>query len=319
MRILMTGAGGNLGSLLARHLLHHTNHSLNLMVHRNPLPADLASNNRVGVFKCDLSKPKTLEASCRGCDAIIHFGSVLFAPRPERHFPLTNTQNSVNMIDAAIRAGVERFILVSFPHVEGATSQDDPCIGRVDRRPVSIHAKTRLEAEKYLLRKGEETGLRAISLRPGMIYGSEVLMIEFARKLARFGLLGVWNNETPVHLLSLADFNACCQAALEKPEAVGVYPLGDDAPTTLQAFMDESCRHLGLQKPWRLPEAAFFAAAWASESMATLFGTKTPLTTDFIRIGQVPYFCDTSRMRRDLIPVLRHASFRDALFTLEKN
>ncbi|MBF0382852.1 MAG: NAD(P)-dependent oxidoreductase [Magnetococcales bacterium] len=316
MRILITGAAGNLGTLLARHLLRDTKHHLHLMIHRKTLPSDLSRHDRVKLFQCDLSQPKTLIAASRGCDAIIHFGSVLFAPRPDRHFPITNTQNAINMIDVAIQEEVDRFILVSFPHVEGPTSPEAPCRGRLDATPTSIHARTRLAAEKYLLQMSDKSGMKAISLRPGMIYGADLLMIEFARILARFRMLAVWPENTPVHLLSLSDFNLCCQAALEKPDIHGIYPLGDDDPTTLQNFMDETCSHLGLGKPRRVPGAGIQVAAWILESMATIFGTKTPLTRDFIRIGRTPYFCDTSRMKQDLLPRLTHPSFREALHTL---
>jgi len=39
MQILITGAAGNMGSLLARHLLASP-HRLRLLVHRTPLPFD---------------------------------------------------------------------------------------------------------------------------------------------------------------------------------------------------------------------------------------------------------------------------------------
>src|ERR1700724_1944533 len=51
--ILITGAAGNLGSLLARHLLAGR-HPLRLMYHRRPLPDDVARAPNVGVIQADL-------------------------------------------------------------------------------------------------------------------------------------------------------------------------------------------------------------------------------------------------------------------------
>ena len=42
--VLITGAAGNLGSILARHLLGGP-HALRLLVHRTPLPADIAASS----------------------------------------------------------------------------------------------------------------------------------------------------------------------------------------------------------------------------------------------------------------------------------
>ena len=316
MEILITGAAGNLGGMLARHLLGTPAHALRLMEHRAPVAADLRGE-RTRIVRCDLADPATLADACAGVDAVVHFAGVLFAPRPETFLPVTNFLYARHLVDAAARAGVRRFILVSFPHVEGPTSREDPCTDRQDREPASVHARTRLEAERYLFRKARETGLRAISLRPGMIYGRDVLMIAFARKLARRRLLAVWREPTPIHVLSIDDFNACCRAAIEKEGAGGIYPLGDDDPTTLQEFMDACCDRWGLPRPWRVPLWSVYAAAWGCERLAAVAGTRTPFTVDFIQIGRVPYRCDTRRMREDLLPALEHPRWREGLRIVE--
>src|SRR5712692_2520272 len=121
--ILITGAAGNLGSLLARHLIPG-GHKLRLMYHRKPLLADLASAPNVSPIQADLAKPETLPPAVAGANVIVRFAGVLFAPRPERFLPVTNTQWFSNLADAALDAKVERIILISFPHVEGPTTID---------------------------------------------------------------------------------------------------------------------------------------------------------------------------------------------------
>jgi len=308
MRILITGAAGNLGGMLSRYLLAETNHFLNLMTHEHPVDPTLNDPKRTKIYKCDLEKPGTLKEACANSEVIIHFAGLLFAPKPAEFLPTTNTVYAQHLIDAAITEEVKRFILVSFPHVEGPTSKEKPCTDRLDRKPISIHAQTRLAAEKYLFEKASGTQLRAISLRPGMIYGKDVLMISFAKKLAQRRLLGVWQENTLIHILSIDDFLSCCKAAIEKPDAKGIYPLGDDSPTTLQAFLETCCKKWDVAKPWRMPLWLIYSTAWAAETYARVFGTRTPLTADFIRIGKVPYFCDTTRMKRDLLRELKYPS-----------
>ena len=316
MRVLITGAAGNLGGMLARYLLDSSDHVLNLMVHRHPVSADLAHHGRVNVYQCDLAKPETLLEVCAVSDVVVHFAGVLFAPRPEKFLPVTNVLYTQHLVNAAIAGTVKRFILISFPHVEGPTSLDDPCTGRQDREPVSVHAKTRLAAEQYLMEKARGSGMRAISLRPGMIYGREVLMMSFANKLARKRLLGVWKKATPIHLISIDDFNACCQTAIESPNAQGIYPLGDDGPTTLQDVLDALWNHWNVRKPWRVPVWSVYLVAGMCETFAKIARTRTPFTVDFIQIGRVPYYCDTSRMKAELLPRLKYPSFKEGLSIL---
>src|SRR6185295_5398695 len=89
--ILITGAAGNLGSLLSRHLVP-TGHELRLMYHRTPLPEDVAQAANVRPVRADLSDPATLPPAVAGADVIVHFAGRLFAPRPERFLAETNTR-----------------------------------------------------------------------------------------------------------------------------------------------------------------------------------------------------------------------------------
>src|SRR2546427_8036633 len=146
MRILITGAAGNLGSLLARHLLV-SRRRLRLLVHRTPLPFDASVHANVAVCRADLDDPATLAEPCRDVDCIVHLAGVLFAPRPEKFLPRTNVGYVENLLAAARAAGVRKFILVSFPHVEGESSPERPAMGRMDGSPISVHARTRLVAE----------------------------------------------------------------------------------------------------------------------------------------------------------------------------
>lgn len=310
--ILITGAAGNLGSLLARHLLAATDARLRLMTHHRPLPADLANHPCVESFRADLGDPRTLAGRFAGCDVVIHFAGLLFQARPEKFLPVTNTTWFQNLVAAALAAGVHRVVLVSFPHVEGPTTPDRPATGRLDGTPVSVHARTRLEEERHLFARVPQP----VSLRVGMVYGRGILMIEAARWLAERRLLGVWPEPTPIQLISREDFCAATTAALLDPRATGIYHLGDEGRDTLQGFLDIACAQWHCAPPWRMRPTLIYAAAQACETWSLLFGTPAPLTRDFVDIGRVPYHGDTTRMRRELLPTLRYPTLAEGRATL---
>jgi nucleoside-diphosphate-sugar epimerase len=305
MDILITGAAGNLGSHLARHLLD-TPHRLRLLIHRQAPPEDIAKAPGTTVFRADLADPDSLAEPCRGTDCIVHFAGVLFKSRPRRFLPHTNIGFVQNLCNAAHAAGVGRFIIISFPHVEGESTPHKPAMGMMEGHPDSVHARTRLAAEKLLFNSCRDSSMTAISLRSGMVYGRDILMIDAARWLSRRHLLAVWKKPTWIHLLSLPDFLDCVQAAIEKEDAAGVYNLGDDHPLTLQDFLDRVTQHWGNRRPWRAPKWSFYAGAWGVELFATVFRTRSPITRDFIRIGMASYTSDTTRMKRELLPVLEY-------------
>lgn len=313
--VLITGAAGNLGSRLARHL-HEAGVRLKLMIHRTEPPADLASADGVEIVRADLARPETLAPAVAGVDAIVHFAGRLFAPRPERFLPETNTRWFSNLVEAAVSAGAGRIVLASFPHTEGPTTPESPATGRMDRVPASVHARTRLEAEKVLLARTEGTSTAPVVMRLGTVYGRGILMVEAGRWLARRRLLAVWREPTWYHFISTIDFLRAMEAAALRPGVRGIYLVADEKPVTIQEFLDRACDAWKLSRPWRAPLWSIYAAAQACEIFAGIFGTISPLTKDFITIGRVPHVCDTSRARRELIPDLVHPTLDSGISTL---
>ena len=104
-------------------------------------------------------------------DCIVYLAGVLFQPRPEKFIHRTNTVYVQNIVGAATAAGVKKFILVNFPHVEENTTPNDRAKGILNGQPTSLHGRTRLEAEKYLLRACDAQTMTPVILRAGVIYG----------------------------------------------------------------------------------------------------------------------------------------------------
>ena len=314
-RILITGAAGNLGSLLSRHLSAR-GCELRLMYHRTPLPPDMLAAPNVQAVRADLADPATITPAVEGAHTVVHFAGRLFAPRPETFLPDTNTRWFANLVTAAITARVGRVILASFPQVEGPTSVEHPATGRLDAHPISVHAQTRLEEERLLFARTEHSQTTPVVLRFGMIYGRGILMVEAARWLARRRLLCVWKEPTLLQLLSTADFLRASEAAIAKPGIQGIYHVGDEQPVTVQRFLDEACRVWGHPAPTRVPYPLIRAAAALCEMIATIARTPSPLTRDFVKLGRVPHWGDTRRARAELIPQLSYPTLDSGLSTL---
>lgn len=311
-RIAITGAAGNLGGLLAQGM-KDLNVNLNLLIHKKDVPNNLKEKDNVSVFKVDLANAETLHNALKGVDTIVHFAGILFKANPESFLPTTNTLYFNNLLNAAVAQSVKRIILISFPHVEGESLPDNPARGILDGDPISMHAKTRLEEEKLLFQYGDKYKFEAVSLRVGMVYGEGILMIDAGQWFARHWLLGVWKKPTYIHLISKIDFVDATIAAVLKPDIRGIYHLGDEGVQTLQQFLDDITVYKGNHKPWRMPVWMIVTAAKGFELFSSLFGTKSPLTNDFVKIGMVSYYGDTSRMRKELLPELKYKTYKDGM------
>jgi nucleoside-diphosphate-sugar epimerase len=308
--VLITGAAGNLGRLLTRHILANGRDiHLILMQHCKKIPLDITGQQGVTVRKADLARPETLDECLEGADVIVHFAGVLFKADPETFLYETNLQFFRNLVAAAKKNHVKKVILISFPHVEGPTSRYKPATGKLDAHPVSVHAQTRLEEEKHLFQEMEIP----ISLRVGMVYGKGILMVDAAEWFAKRRLLGVWKAQTEIHLISKTDFCRAVVAAITNANASGIYHVGDEGTDTLQSFLDLACGIWECPKPWRMPLWLIYVAADMFEFISRRFGTISPLTRDFIDIGRVPYYGDTTRFRKELLPELKYADIHEGV------
>jgi nucleoside-diphosphate-sugar epimerase len=310
MNVLITGAAGNLGSLLAKYILaHERGLNLILMHHQKEVPNELKNNYRTSVRSADLSKSETLYKCLDGADSIVHFAGVLFKANPEKFLPETNFQYFKNLAMVARAKKIRKVILISFPHVEGPTSRKKPAKGNLNGNPVSVHARTRLEEEKFLFSEIDNP----ISLRVGMVYGKGILMVDAAEWFAKRRLLGVWREPTEIHLISKTDFCRTVVAAIKSSSASGIYHIGDEGNDTLQSFLDLACDIWKCPRPWQMPLWLIYSAAEFFEMVSRVFKTKSPLTKDFIDIGRVSYYGDTSRFRSELLPSLKYLNINDGI------
>jgi nucleoside-diphosphate-sugar epimerase len=286
------------------------------MYHRKPIAPEIAAAPNVRCMQADLADPRTLPDVLRGVGVVVHFAGVLFAPSPERFLPETNTRWFSTLLTAALDARVGRVILTSFPQVEGPTTVEQPATGRLDREPISVHAKTRLEEERLLMERTQGTETTPVILRLGMVYGRGILMIEAARWLAVRRLLCVWPEPTLLQLISTPDFLGAVESAIFKPGVRGIYHVGDEQPVTVQRFLDEACRVWGCARPIRVPPWLIDVSASCCEAFATIARTRSPLTRDFVRLGRVPHWGDTRRTRAELLPQLVYPTLDAGLSTL---
>jgi len=167
--VLVTGATGFVGRNLCPYLVER-GHRVRALVRRT---SDHGFLDGLGVEKAwgDLRDSGAVAAAVEGCRAVIHAGAVFRFWGRREEFWATNVEGTRNVLEAARRAGVGRFVHISTiavigkPPAEGLITEETPC------RPQDAYQESKLEAERLVMRSGREWGLPVIVLRPGAIYG----------------------------------------------------------------------------------------------------------------------------------------------------
>ena len=109
MRLLIAGASGRTGRLLLERALAHGHDVTALIRDTSSRPEP---GRRLTVVVGDVLVPETLEPAVRGQDAVVS----MIAPRPRTNGRVY-VEGTRNLANAAVRAGVHRFVVVS---AEGA-------------------------------------------------------------------------------------------------------------------------------------------------------------------------------------------------------
>jgi UDP-glucose 4-epimerase len=166
MTILVTGGAGYIGSVVAETLLAAGKkvvvYDSLVRGHRAAIPP------QADFVRADLADREALAATFRRYDfeAVMHFAAFIEAGESMKtpaNFFRNNVANSLNLIEATVAAGVEKFVFSSTAAVYQAQdrplSEDDP-LG-----PAHVYGETKLMIERMLGWFGEIHGLRYAALR----------------------------------------------------------------------------------------------------------------------------------------------------------
>ncbi|KQU52274.1 NAD-dependent dehydratase [Bosea sp. Leaf344] len=165
-RILVTGASGFVGRHLVPALIR-SGHDLRLALRRpQPVPDGVEA-----VVTGELDAATEWGEALAGVDHVVHLAGLAHAGPglDEQLYERVNTRATLALADAAIRAGIRRFVyLSSIKAVTGAS--DGPVADDDEPRPTDAYGRSKRAAEQGLAQRD----LDWIALRPVLVYGTGV-------------------------------------------------------------------------------------------------------------------------------------------------
>ena len=185
MKVLLTGGTSLLGGAVAARL-HARGDDVTVFQRR---PSGLGMREVLG----DVGDRRAIDAAVEGVEVVIHAAARVTVVGPWSAFAQTNITGTVNVLDAARAAGVDRFVYVSSPSVAnaGASLVGAPA-GPAD--PDSARDNySRSKAAGELLALGADTdGFSVVAVRPHLVWGpGDTQLIGRIVERARQGRLAV--------------------------------------------------------------------------------------------------------------------------------
>ena len=241
MRILVTGAGGYLGSVLCERLLaaRHRVVALDALRHGVPSLLHLCAEPGFEFVRGDARDEALLRGLLRDADAILPLAAVVGAPACDRDPWLARSTN-LDAIRLLLRLRSPSQLVV-FPTTNsgyGARSGDLHCSEETPLEPLSLYGRTKVDAEREVL-----AAPNALTLRLATVFGPsprmrlDLLVNHFVLAAVTDGYLVVFEKEFRRNFIHVRDVADCFLHCLENaPRMVGrPYNAGLDAANVSKA------------------------------------------------------------------------------------
>jgi farnesol dehydrogenase len=172
MNCFLTGANGFIGMRLVEEL-SSGGHTVRCLVRSPEKFRPLSEIPGVTPVIGDLDSVPILEAAARGCDTVFHLAAYAKPWSKDKSLPFRiNITGTGNVLIAAQRAGVKRFVFTSSAAVIGPSPGVDPIDEEFPRSVpfFNEYEETKAAAEK-LVRSYNRDGMQCVIVNPTRVYG----------------------------------------------------------------------------------------------------------------------------------------------------
>ncbi len=300
MKVLLTGASGFLGSHIAEGMAAE-GHELRLLLRQTSRRGFLDGVTYEQVVG-DVRNAASLFEAMRGVDAVVHAAGLTSA-LTEEEYRAVNEAGTAAAVEAALRAGVSRFVYVSSLAAQGPSadgSSKEP--NEAEPRPLTPYGRSKLAGEAHVLQGGAAMSVSVI--RPPVIYGPrDGGLLPFFRlvNLRIMPLYGSGANRISwVHVHDAA--SAIVQTALAREPSGSIYTISDGGAYSWNDLVDILAGALG-RRPLRLkvPAPLYAGAGMAADLAARAMRRPFPLNGDRVRdFAQAAWICGHETITREL-------------------
>ncbi len=302
MKVLVTGGTGFTGKALVKRLLDE-GHDVVAMDYKEGIKTDELRQWGAEVVIGTVTDKAVVDRCMEGVDLVHHLAAAFRELNvPESHYYEVNVNGTRNVLEAARRHGVRRFIYMSTCGVHGNVDHP-PAAEDAPIQPADYYQQTKYEAEPFVLEANSDR-MRTVVLRPAAIYGPgdpERFFMIFKRVAkGLFPMFG--SGKTFYHPLYIDNLVDACMLAMEEGKGDGeAYLIADEEYVEIEDLVRRVAKAMGREV--RIPHYPVWPLVVAGhlfEKACKPFGITPPIfprRVDWYRQNRA---FDIGKARRDL-------------------
>jgi len=280
---LVTGATGLLGSHIVEQLIKRKM-PVRALVRRGSDTSWLREQ-ACELAEGDIVDPDSLDGACQGANCIYHSAARVGDWGPWEDFVRVTIEGTRNVVEAAVRAGVERFIHISsisvygHPDGEGMVLDESAPLG-VNLHKWSYYSRAKVEAEKIIWDAHRSGKLKVTVIRPSWLYGprdrTTMARLSNLIRTGKAKLLG--SGENRLNVVYAGNVAEAAVKAAGAEQAVGeAYNCSNDGIMTQKQYFNMVAKELGAPPVTKtVPYKVAQKAALVLECLGHLFKLKNP-------------------------------------------
>lgn len=258
VRVLVTGAGGFIGSHLSERLVREGARVRAFVRYTSSGSAgwlDLSPlRDELEVFRGDVTDADSVRSAVSDCEVVLHLAALVGIPysylAPARYVAV-NITGSLNVLQAARSAGVRRLVFTSTSEVYGTAQrvpidEGHPLVGQ------SPYSATKIAAEKLVESFHRSFGLPAAIVRPFNTFGprqsTRAVIPTIIAQALEGGPIRLGSVEPTRDMNYVANTVDAFLAAASSAEVVGrAVNAGSGRGVSIGYLVDLVCRRLGIE------------------------------------------------------------------------
>jgi nucleoside-diphosphate-sugar epimerase len=280
MKVLITGAGGFIGSHLVDQQLAKGNQVISLDLHLDRL-SHTKTHPCLTLVEGDVTNIKTLEQVLEGIDVVYHLASAhLDVSLPPSYYEEVNVTASKNLVKLAHKLGVKKYVHCSSVGVIGDV-ENPPANEETECHPTNIYEQTKLAGEREVLIYSKEQNYPLVVSRLAWVYGPRcprTAKLFRTIKKGRFILFGSGSNlRHPIFISdAVKGLELCSQLETANSR---VFILAGEKPVTVKTLAEEIAIVMGKKPKFiKLPLSVGIMAGTISQILFKLIKKNPPIS-----------------------------------------